>query len=154
MVPIRFLFAAALCYASPSLASSPLTIMWSKVSFENESGAQVTLEVRNEKLIRAEVSLHGKLTGLPSASLAGVELPVLNESNLIYSSGFVNDRPVTTVVLEIPVLDPNLEIQDSDSARRYQFVFRNDRFVERWLQVREGTLWRVVEVKRFDELVN
>lgn len=147
---ITLIIISTLCVASTCWASSPLALMWRKVSFENDSGAKVALEVHDEKLVHAVVELHGRRTELPMASLHGVQLPVLNESNLVYSSGVKGDQSTTTITLQIPVLDSSLDVQDAQPTHRYLFIFRDDQFVERWLEERHETHWKVVEVKSFD----
>jgi len=125
--------------------------MWREVSFEDDSGAKVTLEVRDERLSRAIVTLHGRRVVLPEVSLADVLLPVLSEANLVYSSSVFVDRVETSVALEIPVLDPKLEVQDPHSLRRYQFIFRDYQLVERVLEERRGNVWQTVDRKDFSK---
>jgi hypothetical protein len=124
-------------------------MMWSEVSFQTESGDRAALAMRDEKLARAEVTLRGKRIRLPRNALSGVQIPVLSQSDLIYSSGPVGDNWETTVSLQVPVLDPALDVQDPNVSRQYQFVFGDGQLKKRVLEERRGTSWRTIEVKEF-----
>jgi len=147
MARTSWLFVVALVFATASWASTPVTLMWKKVSFETDSGDSVLLEVRDEILTRASLTIDGRRVPISTALLNDIRLPVLSRADLIYSSGMVHGKLVKHVALDIPVLDPTLEVQDPNPVRRYRLVVRDGHLIQRLLQEREGMNWETVEVK-------
>ena len=122
-------------------AATPITFMWKQVEFENESGAKVLLQTKDDVLWIAQVTLHGKKNEVPSIYLKDLKFPVLSESDLVYSSSLENGATHTSISLVVPV---TVESQEGEQKSvRYQFVFRNDKFVERLTEEKSGSYWSV-----------
>jgi hypothetical protein len=151
MVRTSFVLLAGAVISNQLWASSPVALMWRKLSFENDAGAVVSLEVQGDVLTRVDLVLHGHEIHVPQSALNGVRLPVLRNSDLVYSTAVVGDRTETTASLYVPVLDETQDVQDATQSRRYQFIFENDRFDRRVLEIRHGTTWQIVELHEFKE---